>query len=95
MREVKEETGFQVEINRLIGVYSEPGERIVTYPDNGDVVHLVDVVLGASIVSGELTCSDESEEVRFFEPDRLPDALVPPARQPLSDALQGLAAKVR
>lgn len=43
IRKVKEETGLDVEIIRLLGVYSEPAERIVTYPDN--VVHLIDILL--------------------------------------------------
>src|SRR5437868_12667488 len=66
VREVREETGLAVEVTHLIGVYSEPCGRIVTYPDNGDVVQLVDVVVGARVLSGSLTCSQEREEVRFF-----------------------------
>jgi len=31
IREVKEETGFDICITRFIGVYSEPLDRIVTY----------------------------------------------------------------
>ncbi len=89
-REIKEETGLSIHVTGLIGVYSDPHERIVTYPDNGDVVHLVDIVLDARIVSGTLTCSEESEELRFFDPAALPSEVVPPARRPLSDAITGL-----
>ncbi len=89
VREVLEETGFTVEITHLIGVYSDPDGRIVTYPDNGDVVQLIDVVVGARVLSGRIICSDESEEVRFFIPSQLPEQIVPPARQPLADALEG------
>ena len=52
LREVLEETGLAVEVTHLIGVYSDPGGRIVTYPDNGDVVQLIDVVVGARVLSG-------------------------------------------
>ena len=38
----------------------------MTYPDNGDVVQLIDVVVGARVLSGHIVCSHESEEVRFF-----------------------------
>jgi len=31
---------------RLLGVYLGPSDRIVTYPNNGDVVQLIDVILG-------------------------------------------------
>lgn len=88
-REVFEETGLRVEIQRLLGVYSEPAERIVTYPDNGDVVHKVDVILQATILSGTLTRSRESEELRFFAPPAVPAEICPPARRPIQDYLEG------
>lgn len=88
VREVREETGLAVEVTHLIGVYSNPDGRIVTYPDNGDVVQLIDVVVGARVLSGHVICSEESEEVRFFAPSQLPEQIVPPARQPLADALE-------
>lgn len=89
IREVLEETGLVVKVTHLIGVYSDPNGRIVTYPDNGDVVQLIDVVVCARVLSGQVTCSHESEEVRFFSPSQLPEQIVPPARQPLADALEG------
>ena len=89
VREVWEETGLAVEVTHLIGVYSDPSGRIVTYPDNGDVVQLIDVVVGARVLSGSLMRSQESEEVRFFPPSELPEEIVPPARQPIADAFEG------
>lgn len=89
VREVREETGLAVEVTHLIGTYSDPGGRIVTYPDNGDVVQLVDVIVGARVLSGSLMCSQESEEVKFFLPSQLPDEIVPPARRPIADAFEG------
>ena len=89
VREVHEETGLTVEVTHLVGVYSRPEGRIVTYPDNGDVVQLIDIVVGARVLSGQVICSLESEEVRFFSPSQLPEQIVPPARQPLVDALEG------
>ena len=88
VREVLEETGLTVEVTHLIGVYSAPRGRIVTYPDNGDVVQLVDVVVGARVLSGNVMCSQESEEVKFFSPSQLPEEIVPPARQPIADAFE-------
>lgn len=95
VREVFEETGLTVEVTHLIGVYSDPDGRIVTYPDNGDVVQLVDVVVGARVLSGHLICSHESEEVRFFGPSQLPVQIVPPARQPIADAIAGRCGVLR
>ncbi|MBI4664478.1 MAG: NUDIX domain-containing protein [Verrucomicrobia bacterium] len=94
-REVREETGLEVEILRLIGVYSETEDRIITYPDNGDVVHKIDVILEARIVSGALVKSHESEELRFFRREDFPQEICPPARRPVLDYLNGLAGQIR
>ena len=98
LREIKEETGLTIEVTRLMGVYSDIGEsRIVTYPNNGDVRHLVDVVLEARVVSGVLTLSHESLALEFFPPDKLPDKneIAPPAWVPLQDALSGKHGQIR
>ncbi len=91
-REVYEETGLTIEITGLLGVYSGPAERIVTYPDN--VVQLVDVVLVTRLVGGVLTLSHESLALQFFSPAHLPTDIVPPARQPLADFIAGITAVV-
>ena len=83
IRETFEDTGLHVRITALVGVYSEPAHRVVVHPDN--VVQLVDILLEAEILSGELKVSPESEELRFFDPAALPVDLVPPAVLPLSD----------
>lgn len=89
IREVLEETGLTVRITGLVGLYSEPAGRIVTFPDN--VVQLVDAAVTAEIVSGELTKSHESEELRFFLPQEIPVEIVPPVRRLLADAIEGLS----
>jgi 8-oxo-dGTP pyrophosphatase MutT (NUDIX family) len=90
-REVLEESGFQIEVTGLVGVYSHPAGRILVYPDNGDIRHLVDIVVEARIVGGSLRLSAESERIEFFAPDQLPpvEEIIPPAREPLTDALAG------
>lgn len=96
VREALEETGLSIAITGLVGVYSDPGQgRIVTYPDNGDSRHLVDTVVTATIVSGCIQISEESLELVFFPASGLPEDLVPPAREPLSDFFAGRAAQVR
>jgi ADP-ribose pyrophosphatase YjhB (NUDIX family) len=89
IREVKEETELNVEITLLLGVYSEPENRIVTFLDNGDVVHSVDIIVEAKIISGELSCSHESEELKFFNPTALPSDIVPSSIVPLQDFIEG------
>lgn len=93
LREVHEETGLTVEVTQLLGVYSEPIERIVTFPDR--VVQLVDILLEAKIISGELVRSPESEDLQFFYPNTLPSEIVPPARAPLEDFVKGQAGIIR
>ena len=93
IREVYEETGLTVRITGLVGLYSEPAGRIVTFPDN--VVHLVDAAVTAEIVSGELTLSSESEELQFFKLHELPEEIVPPARRLLADFMHGISGVLR
>lgn len=95
VREIYEETGYHVEVVGLLGVYSDPEVRIITYPDNGDVVHSIDVIVEAHIKSGALRISDESEDIRFFNLNALPDEIVPPARAPIDDFLAKHKAVIR
>jgi len=88
IREAREETGLDIRYSRLVGVYSEPFGRIVTYPDNGDVVQLVVIVLEAEIAGGELRLSPESLELKFFAPEKLPGDIVPPALEALEDFIR-------
>ena len=74
-REVREETGLEVAIERLIGLYSKPQKQeIVLY----FLCHRI---------GGELTSTDESRECRYFPPDQLPANLLPKHRQRVEDAL--------
>ncbi|EFH89097.1 NUDIX hydrolase [Ktedonobacter racemifer] len=74
-REVLEETGLQVAIERLVGVYSKPQKQ--------------EVVLSflCRITGGELTTTLESRECRFFSPDAIPANTLPKHRQRIEDAL--------
>lgn len=68
-REVWEETGLQVKIERLIGVYTSPN-RIVTYPD-GNRWQLVALNFEAKVVEGELQLSDETTDFGYFSRDAM------------------------
>ncbi|MBU9721653.1 MULTISPECIES: NUDIX domain-containing protein [Bacillaceae] len=87
IREVKEETNLDIRIKKLIGVYSEPNSQVFTYP-NGEVVHFITTCFLAEVRCGELRCnSDESLEVRFFDPENLPRNLLKMHPRWLKDAL--------
>jgi 8-oxo-dGTP pyrophosphatase MutT (NUDIX family) len=72
VREVKEETGLDVEITGLVGTYTDP-RHIIAY-SNGEVRRQFNVCFTARVVGGTLAISDESSELRFVEPSEV-DAL--------------------
>ncbi|MGW0731523.1 NUDIX domain-containing protein [Streptomyces sp. NPDC002851] len=69
VREVKEETGLDVEVTGLVGTYTDP-RHIIAYSD-GEVRRQFNVCFTARVVGGELAISDESTELRFVEPAEL------------------------
>ena len=69
VREVKEETGYDVRTLYVIGVYSEP--RHVFEYDDGEVRQEFSVCLACELVGGDLTVSDESHEVAWFSPEEI------------------------
>lgn len=71
VREVKEETGYDTEVVRLVGVYSDPEHTTITYPD-GNTVHYVSILFELRVTGGEPALSDETLAVDWFAPDQLP-----------------------
>jgi 8-oxo-dGTP pyrophosphatase MutT (NUDIX family) len=74
-REVKEETGFDVEVVRLVGAYSDPAGTTVLYP-SGDVVHYVSLTFECRIVGGRAETDEESTGMAWLRPDALPPAVM-------------------
>jgi ADP-ribose pyrophosphatase YjhB (NUDIX family) len=72
---VREETGLEVEVERLVGVYSKPQKQ--------------EVVLSflCRVTGGELCETEESRECRYFLPDALPVNTLPKHRRRVEDAL--------
>jgi 8-oxo-dGTP pyrophosphatase MutT (NUDIX family) len=71
VREVKEETGLDIEITGLVGTYTDP-RHIIAYTD-GEVRRQFNVCFTARVIGGELAISDESTDLRFVAPDELAD----------------------
>jgi ADP-ribose pyrophosphatase YjhB (NUDIX family) len=63
LREVAEETQLEVELDRLVGVYTS------VY---GEGRHTVDIAYACRVVGGELLISDEKSEARWITPDDCP-----------------------
>jgi ADP-ribose pyrophosphatase YjhB (NUDIX family) len=77
VREIAEETGVDVEIDRHVGDYERGGFR----PHTAKVYR-------CRPVGGRLRTSSETRLVRWFDPTRLPETLFPWYCQPIADALQ-------
>jgi len=90
LREVKEESGLDIEIEKVMGVYSGPKDRIIRY-DAGDEKHLIDIVFIARALPGWVKISDESEKLEYFHKEDIPEEaeIIPPAKKPIADFLKG------
>lgn len=88
VREVKEETGFDVRIERIVGIYSDPG-HVFAYED-GEVRQEFSICLACSIMGGQLRVSSESTDVRFFALDEVTDLTMHESiRKRIEDYLAG------
>lgn len=78
VREVDEETGYQVTAEHLVGIYTRPQFNSVAYLYSGRVIG------GQPIQRGP-----ETVEVGWFSPDNLPGSLLGISREMIADALNG------
>lgn len=76
-REVYEETGVDVEITGLSGIYSDP-QHVIAY-DDGEVRQEFSLCFHAKPVSGEPRSSSESRKARWVSPDSLQDVKIHPS----------------
>jgi ADP-ribose pyrophosphatase YjhB (NUDIX family) len=84
MREAREETGLDVELTRLVGVYSRLG---------GGMRDVHAVLYTAKPVGGELkTQPHETIAVAYFPFDQLPEELLFGHKRRIQDAIQGIKA---
>src|SRR5512134_2496513 len=63
-REVFEETGLNVRVKRLVGVYSHP-DQLVVYPD-GNRAYIVALHFEAEVLGGRLGLSNETTDFGYF-----------------------------
>ena len=74
-REVLEETGLEVEVERLVGVYSKPQKNEVV------------LALQCRATGGQAQATEEARACRYFAHDALPPNTLPKHRQRIEDAL--------
>ncbi|GHC83843.1 NUDIX hydrolase [Nocardiopsis terrae] len=64
VREVREETGYEVEVTGVVGTYTD-ARHVIAYSDR-EVRRQFNVCFRARVVGGELAVSDESHEAGWF-----------------------------
>jgi ADP-ribose pyrophosphatase YjhB (NUDIX family) len=77
VREVQEETGIDVQVEAVSGLYTDP-DHVMAY-DDGEVRQQFSICFRARPVSGELRTSSESKEVRWISPADLSDLDIHPS----------------
>jgi 8-oxo-dGTP diphosphatase len=88
VREAFEETGLHVEPIKLIGLFGGK-KHIVTYP-NGDKMAYISATFECRAIGGEIIpVSDETLDVRWFAPDKLPQSFVEVHHRRLDVYLKG------
>ncbi|WP_261562719.1 NUDIX hydrolase [Frankia tisae] len=66
VRETKEETGIDIEVTGLIGVYTNP-RHVLAY-DDGEVRQQFSLCFTTRLLGGELRTSSETKEVKWVAP---------------------------
>lgn len=88
VREVREETGYDVEVEALTGTYTNPAHRMAY--DDGEVRQQFSLAFRARLLGGERRTSSESREVEWLTPEQIDTLdLHPSMRQRVTHALQG------
>lgn len=94
IRETREETGLDVEVTGVVGIYSDP-KHVFAY-DDGEVRQEFSICVLARVVGGAIEVSDESHEVKAFAPQEIDDLpMVPSIRLRVSDYLSGQMPAIR
>ena len=69
VREIREETGLDVEVTGLVGIYSDP-KHVIAYSD-GEVRQQFTLAFRTRLLGGELRSDSESHELRFVDREEL------------------------
>jgi ADP-ribose pyrophosphatase YjhB (NUDIX family) len=79
VREVKEETGIDVEVTGVVGIYTNPN-HVMAY-DDGEVRQQCSICATTRMLGGQLATSSETSEVELVAPARLDSVKIhPPMR---------------
>ncbi|MFJ9780650.1 NUDIX hydrolase [Amycolatopsis sp. NPDC101161] len=88
VREVREETGIECEVTKVIGLYSDP-KHVIAY-DDGEVRQEFSICFRARPLSGTLRTSNESKEVKWITQQEMAGIAIHPAiRMRIDHAING------
>ena len=80
IREVREETGLRVAPGRIAGVFG--GREFGHTYGNGDRVEYLAVLFECDVLGGDLEGEDdETAELRYFDPEEMPELVLPYPRE--------------
>ncbi|WP_124727100.1 NUDIX hydrolase [Staphylospora marina] len=79
IREVKEETGFDVVVEKCIGIYTDP-HHVIAYSD-GEVRQQFSICFHCNIIGGEKRISPESTRVELFTREEILQMDLHPAQR--------------
>lgn len=79
IREVKEETGYDVEVVTITGIYTNPN-HVMAY-DDGEVRQQFSIAFLAKLVGGERRTSDESDKVEWLTLEQVKELNLHPSMQ--------------
>ncbi|EOP54942.1 MULTISPECIES: NUDIX hydrolase [Bacillus] len=92
IREIREETGYMVQVDEFIGVYTK---YFHTYP-NGDQVQTIGLFFKCSIIGGSKKIDgEETLDLQFFPLDQMPVLFNEQHKDCLQDILKGKTAVYR
>jgi len=77
VREVREETGIDVEVTGLVGLYTNP-QHVMAY-DDGEVRQQFSICFTARPIGGTVRASSESREVAWVDPAKLSELDIHPS----------------
>ncbi|MBI2630692.1 NUDIX hydrolase [Candidatus Nomurabacteria bacterium] len=76
IREVKEETGLDVEIINLTGIYNKPGKNALSFS------------FICEVIAGQIILNDEADKIEYFSLEKLPKNTVPKQVERIKDAFE-------
>jgi 8-oxo-dGTP diphosphatase len=75
-REVREETGLEIEIDKLVGIYSKSDKNEIVFS------------FVCKVTGGKIMLSDEADQIEYFHPNALPDNTAKNHIERIKDAFQ-------